>query len=435
MKTTTRKHIVQLTICVLLIELAAVCCITPTQAADPNGKYSMTYVFSGTIQQQIKYVERTNNSLHTLSPSWFNLNPDGNLKSPPISTELVNRMHTNKIKVVPFLSNHWDRTAGTNALKNIDRLSTQIANYIAQYDLDGVNVDIENVLTTQRNQYTELVRMLRTKIPANKEVSVAVGVNPWDRNAEWVGPYDYTALAKNSDYLMLMAYDEHYEGGPAGPVASISFAENSIKYALSKTSADKIVLGIPFFGRIWSVNSASVVGKGVSTSTINDMIRDYNAIVTFDSTSQSPKAEFEVKTGDKQYTIEGKVLTPGKYVVWYENDQSLQAKLNLVQKYNLKGAGSWALGQEEASIWNNYTTWLNGETSPALSQQLKIPQNNGSVLSAVQPTYLTYTIKSGDTLWLLAQRYGTTVNAIKTLNGLTSNIIYPGQKLQIPQTN
>jgi len=400
-----------------------------TVEASTGEKYSMSYLFNGTPQQQIKYVERTNNALHTVSPSWFNLNTDGSLKLPPVNTELVSYMHANGIKVVPFLSNHWDRTAGTNALKNADKLSTQIANYVTQYNLDGVNVDIENVAETQKSQYVELVRLLRAKIPLNKEVSVAVGANPWGQTAAWLS-YDYTALAQNSDYLMLMTYDEHYEGSKAGPVASIGFVENSIKYALSKTSADKIVLGVPFFGRIWSINDASVVGKGIATNTINDILRDYNAIVTFDGASQSPKAEFQVKTGDKQYLVEGKVLAPGKYVVWYENDQSLQAKLNLVQKYNLKGAGSWSLGQENPSIWNNYNTWLNGETSLPLDQ-IPLGGSSGVGSFGVQLNSFVYTVKSGDTLWLLAQSYGTSVAELKSLNGLTSNPIYAGQLLRI----
>lgn len=387
-------------------------------AAEPEARYSMAYLYGGTVQQQLGYVERTGSSLQTVSPSYFDLNADGSLKLNPVSTELVGRMHANGIKVVPFLSNHWDRTVGINALKDVDKLSTQIADLIKQYDLDGVNVDIENVTEQQRSQYTELVRLLRAKIPAPKEVSVATAANPKGWTTGWHGSYDYTALGQNSDYLMMMTYDEHYEGGTAGPVASIGFVENSIKYALSKTNADKIVVGLPFFGRIWSVNDASVIGKGLGISTINSMIKDYNAVITYDTTAQSPKAEFEVKAGDKQYMVGGKALAPGKYVVWYENDQSIQAKLSLVQKHNLKGAGSWALGQEDISIWNNYNTWLNGE-----NQQITQPSE-----------HILYTVAAGDSLWKISQNFDVTVDIIKSLNDLNSDAIFVGQQLKIPVT-
>ncbi|MDR1563357.1 MAG: cell wall-binding repeat-containing protein [Oscillospiraceae bacterium] len=388
------------------------------KAGAADAKYSMSYLYGGTAAQQIEYVGNTNNSLQTVSPSYFDLNTDGSLKLNTVSTSLVTAMHNNNIKVVPFLSNHWDRATGVNALKDVNTLSTQIASYVGLYNLDGVNVDIENVTHTERAQYTELVRQLRKKLPADKEVSVAVAANPKNWQTGWHGSYDYTELAKNSDYLMVMTYDEHFEGGDAGPVASIGFVEDSIKYGLSKTSADKLVLGLPFFGRIWSVGNTSVQGKGIAVKTIENMIKDYKATVSFDAASQSPKAEFEVKTGDKTYTVGGKALAPGKYVVWYENAQSLQKKVDLVHKYDLKGAGSWALGQEDVTIWNDYNTWLNGDTA------------------VVEPPseHINYTVKSGDTLYLISKSFGVTVDSIKSLNNLTSDAIYPGQLLKIPVT-
>ena len=394
-------------------------------ALEDGAKYAMAYLYGGDAQRQIEYVARTNNALQTVSPSWFDLNADGSLKLNPVSKTLVDRMRAGNIKVVPFLSNHWDRAAGVNALKNADLLSTQIAHHISLYGLDGVNVDIENVTESQRGQYAEFVRLLRLKIPARKEVSVAVAANPNGWKTGWHGSYDYAALAKNADHLMMMTYDEHYEGGPSGPVAGIGFVENSIKYALSQTTADKLVVGLPFYGRIWSVNNNSVMGKGIAIDTINSMIKDYKAAVTFDAASQSPKAEFEIKTGDKQYVVGGKPLLPGKYVVWFEDSRSLQAKLSLVRKYDLKGAGSWALGQEDASIWNDYGVWLNGG-NPAKDADGKAQSKPSVIESAV------YTVVAGDSLWKISQKFGMTVDNLKAYNKLTSDVIKIGQKLAIP---
>ncbi len=381
-------------------------------------RYSMAYLYGGTVAQQIDYVERTNNSLQTVSPSYFDIIADGSLKLNPVSKDFVERMHASNIKVVPFLSNHWDRNAGIIALQDVEKLSTQIADYVELYNLDGVNVDIENVTDKQKDQYTELVRLLRQKITAEKEVSVAVAANPNNWQVGWHGSYDYAALGDTSDYLMLMTYDEHYEGGPAGPVASIGFVEKSIQHALSNTSADKVVVGLPMFGRIWSQHDTSFVGKGVPIKTVNSMVQDYNAKVTYDEATQSPKAEFEVKEGDKLHTISGKTLQPGKYVIWFENDQSLEAKLKLVQKYDLKGAGSWALGQEDASIWENYNTWLNGD----------IPEE----VPPEESQYFDYTVKAGDTLWQLSQQVGCTVDEIKAINNLASDALKVGDALKLP---
>ena len=355
-----------------------------------SDRYIMGYLYSGTDHQQIEYVNQTGQTLDTVSPSYFDIQEDGSLTLNYVSTYLIDSMHAKGIKVVPFLSNHWDRTAGINALKDVETLSTQIADYIEEYNLDGVNVDIENVTHEQRDQYTQLVKLLREKIPSHKEVSVAVAANPNDWQTGWHGSYDYAALAQYADHLFIMTYDEHYEGGAAGPVAGIQFVENSIQYALSKTTADKIVIGVPLYGRVWSLDDNRIIGKGISSKTIQDILNNCDSTVTYDETSQSVKAEFTITDQSTRYTVGGDfVLQPGKYVVWYENDQSYEAKLGLVEKYNLKGAGSWALGQEDPSIWDHYEEWVNGEmedTTPSEPEESEPPISSDTPESSAPPT-------------------------------------------------
>lgn len=322
--------------------------------------YSLAFLHGGSAAQQIDHVAQTNNSVQTVSPDYFVIRPDGSMSLQGVSKQFVEAMHAQGIRVVPYITNNWDRNAGILALQNAETLSDQVANALEEFDLDGVIVDIENATDTQRSQNTQLVRLLRGKIPADKEVSIAVGANPDDVQTGWLGSYDYAALGDISDYLVLMAYDEHYMGSPAGPVASIGFVEQSIQYALSKVPGNKIMLGSPFYGRIWSLNDdATFKGDGISLRTIDKLLNTYSSTVTFDEESQSPKALLEV-TGDQPTVVNGKTLSPGKYEIWFENEQSIKAKLKLVKKYGLKGAAAWSLGQELPSIWQNYSSWLNG---------------------------------------------------------------------------
>jgi spore germination protein YaaH len=131
-----------------------------------TSKYSMGYLYSGTTSEQISYISRTNNSINTVSPSYFDINADGSINVNIPSTELIDYAHSQGLKVIPFLSNHWNRNAGIAALQNADTLSTEIANYIAVYNLDGINVDIENVTESERDLYTNFVAALRQKVPA-----------------------------------------------------------------------------------------------------------------------------------------------------------------------------------------------------------------------------------------------------------------------------
>lgn len=327
--------------------------------ASADGKYSMTYLSYGSYDKQLEYVALSNNSFSVISPSYFNIGTDGSLAVEEISASYVDAMHQKNVKIVPFLSNHWDRTAGNLAMKNVDKLAEQVAQAVEKYNLDGVNVDIENVTHQYREQYTELVRLLRRKIPKEKEVSVAVAANPNGWNLGWHGSYDYKALGEIADHLFLMAYDEHYNGGEAGPVASISFVERSIQYALQYVPKEKIVLGVPFFGRIWS-DDGRMMGVGITNRQIASALEKTGGNSRIDSATKSVKARFTVGT-NHSITVNGQKLKPGSYTVWYDNSDTLKYKLSLVDKYGLKGAGSWSVGQETQDVWDYYSLWLNGK--------------------------------------------------------------------------
>ncbi|MCP8615986.1 cell wall-binding repeat-containing protein [Salirhabdus salicampi] len=320
--------------------------------------FNMSYLFVGGTTDFIRNVDQTNNSLNVVSPSYFDLHEDGSLKlSWQVDRTFVDEMHTRGMKVVPFLSNHWDRSIGRAALENREQLSNEIANAIEQYNLDGVNVDIENVTDIDRDAYTDLVRLLREKIPAHKEVSVAVAANPkgWDKG--WHGSYDYHALSKYADYLMIMAYDESYPGSPEGPVASYAFVENSILFALNEgVSPEQIVLGVPFYGRYWKEGATSG-GSGISNYRVQQMVDQYETTLSYDEGYQSPKAVVTIKDEDPPFSFAGRTLGPGTYHIWYENDRSIKAKMDLVHKYELKGTGSWSLEQATTSIWDHYKEW------------------------------------------------------------------------------
>lgn len=321
--------------------------------------FNMSYLYFGNTSSYISQVDKTQGNLSQVSPSYFDLNADGSLKiTSQYDPAFVTQMHARGIKVIPFLSNHWDRTLGRQALSNREKLSSQIAEFIVKNNLDGLQVDIENVTDIDREAYTDLVRLLREKLPANKEVSVAVAANPNGWTKGWHGSYDYKELSKYASYLMIMAYDESYAGGPQGPVASYSWVERSIQYSLNQgVAADKIVLGIPFYGRYWKEGEATG-GAGISNNRVDEMLAKYGGTVTYDEASQSPKATITIKSGDPTMTIAGTKLTAGTYHIWYENHESIKAKLQLIHKYNLKGSGSWSLGQESSSIWQSYRTWL-----------------------------------------------------------------------------
>jgi spore germination protein YaaH len=343
-------------------------------------------MFFGSEAEQITSVTNTHGAVQTLAPLWLDIGSGGVLDSSQINPILVLAMHHMGVRVTPVLSNHYNQANGIAALANTEALTTQLADLVDTYNFDGLQVDLENLTPTQQSALTTFVQTLRSKLSADKELSVAVAANPNNYTTDVYGSYNYAALAQHADYLAIMTYDESYEGSAPGSVASLAFMLASLDYALNTCGVDphKIVLGLPFYGRIWGVGNTLFTGQGVRNSDILQIITDYGASVTFDDMAKSAKAEFTVTPSSPPHTVEGIAVAPGQYVIWFENHQSYEAKLALVRQYDLLGAATWALGQEDPAIWNYYAQWLNGPPTYTVTYQANWP--NGIAGTGSVPT-------------------------------------------------
>jgi spore germination protein YaaH len=337
---------------------------TPPAPAE-SGRESLTYLYAGTPVSYVKIIDTANRSLKTICPDYFDVDSSGNLLITPsnkINRDFVAEMHGRGIKVTPFISNHWDREKGNAALDNAEALAVQTAKMINDYDLDGINIDIENVNEKYRDKYTLFTRLLREQLPQDKIVTVAVAANPNGWNTGWHGSYDYNALSDNSDYLMVMAYDESYYGGPAGPISSAGFFNKSIEYAINQgVDKSKIVTGIPFFGRYWK-EGQTVGGSGITSGDIEFLVANYHSEKFYDEDRQSANVVITIREEDPEPKIwGGTVLKAGRYNIWYDDLRAIKYKLGQINKYDIRGAGSWALGQENTETWRFYVDALNGK--------------------------------------------------------------------------
>jgi len=348
-----------------LLALPAMTGQAPRAAADRT--YNMSYIYFGSPSTYARQVERTGKTLSAVSPNYFDIKEDGLLDVTwKLSSSFIDQMHAKGMKVVPFLSNHWQKQPGIAAMANRERLAGQIAEAVRTYGLDGVNVDIEGVSSEYREEFTDFIRLLRRALPEGKELSVAVAANPSGWKTGWHGFYDYPALAAYADYLMIMAYDESWEGSEPGPVASLGFVDRSIQYAVKQgVPKSKIVVGINFYGRIWKSDSPTntegrvIRGLGISNVRVPPLIEKYNGRVVYDEASQSPRATIRIPAGAVEYVGETK-LTAGTYTIWFENERSIKAKLRLVAEHGINGSGSWSLNQETRDVWDYYGPWVNG---------------------------------------------------------------------------
>ncbi|WJH33370.1 glycosyl hydrolase family 18 protein [Paenibacillus sp. CC-CFT747] len=196
----------------LLVPVLLAGVLLPASAGKAAGRFNLSYLFSGTPETFVRDVDQTKGSLQTVAPAYLELTQEGTVQAArDMGSSFIRDMHDRGIRVVPYLNNEWNRTLAVKTVNNRAQVTDQLAELVKAYNLDGIQLDLENLPASSREAYTDMVRLLRGKLPAGKEVSVAVGANPTGTSSGWLGAFDYKALAPYCDYLLIMAYEEHFE--------------------------------------------------------------------------------------------------------------------------------------------------------------------------------------------------------------------------------
>lgn len=324
-------------------------------AQDKPHTNNIIFMYGGSSQKYLQQLSKTHGQAGTLSPAYYYLDQNGNLLA-SVDQQFVNTVHSKGYKVTPFVSNGFNRALGAKAMANRKELSSQIARSVLEHNLDGVIVDIENLGPKQRDEQTQFLQLLANKLhPYGKTVAVTVAPATKNTNQGWYGSYDYAAIGKIVDTAYVMAYDHSYPGGPAGPVAPYNWVKNSVQYLTTKIPNDKLVLGIPFYGRYWT---DKVKGNSISFQGIRKLITENHAKVRWSNQYQTLYTKFtDQSTG-----------TP--YEIWYENAGSLMERINLVKQYHLKGWGAWSLGWGDPSLWDKLSQSDQVTTQKTLAEQV-----------------------------------------------------------------
>lgn len=272
--------------------------------------------------------------------------------------ELLRWARENGVAVQALVHNYaggqFDREVARQVLRNAtnrQRAAEAIAGAVAGKGYAGVNVDLEWVPPNLRDGYTDFVRRLAKRLqPLGMTVTVSVPAKVMDlRSDGWSGGFDYAALGQVADLVMIMAYDEHTPGWPAGPVASLGWVERVAAYAVSQMPPEKVVLGVAQYGYDWLWGSTT--GRAMGSPQAESLARRTGAQITWDKTAQVPTFTYRDNQGQSR-------------VVYYENARSLQAKLGVVHRYGLRGIALWRLGLEDPAIWPVVTRWRQAAAAP-----------------------------------------------------------------------
>lgn len=283
------------------------------------------------------------NSLDLIIPTWWELKADGSIQENIVKDEKLLFKLMKKEKIIPLLQNHGlkssvsnqfldDKNAQKRAIKNLIKL-------IEKYSLVGININLEGVKLANKDKFTTFITNLGKKLQ-KKAIKLGLSIPAKTENTmdlSWSGAYDYQALGKSSQEMLIMAYDFHWAGGPPGPVAPLTWVQDVIDFALMEIPLEKIFLGIPFYGYDWLLES-NQRAKGLSYRQIENLAKKYNSNIEWDQESCSPYLRYKNESGQHE--------------VWFENKESVRKKIKLVKEYQLAGAVFWRLGLEDERIWS-----------------------------------------------------------------------------------
>jgi spore germination protein YaaH len=286
--------------------------------------------------------------LNVISPQWFHLmDGQGTLKN-LADAKFVQWAHAQGLQIWALFSNSFEQKQTTEALSTYDNrlnMIKQLVSFAQIYQIDGINIDFENVALKDKANIVQFVRELSPFLHEQGLV-VSIDVTVKDGSDVYSKFMDRRAVNDSVDYMMVMTYDEHWSTSPiAGSVSSLPWVEKGIKQIIEEDAvpASKIIMGIPFYTRIWTEED-KVTSKAVSMEVVQSLIKDKKLTPTFDAASGQNYVEY----------TEGKK----KMKIWIEDAQSIKSRVELAKKLDLAGVASWSRSFETPDIWSVIQTGL-----------------------------------------------------------------------------
>ena len=318
-----------------------------TEEKQIPGKVNMFWDY---FSQHVQAPDRTGQTIdgvNVVSPSFFYLDANGNLKE-NVGTSgqaYIEWAHSNGYKVWPMVSNADAGIKVTSTILNSytkrQQLIDSIVEKCVEYGIDGINIDFENMYEKYKDKFSIFIIELTPRMEELGSVT-SVDVTAPDGGANWSLCYDRNVIGNVADYLVFMAYDQYGTSSTKpGTTAGYNWVETSLKKIIEydEVKTEKIILGLPFYTRIWTINQD---GSIVSRNVVNMV--DIN---------KSIPSNVEKQWNDelKQYYVE---YQSGKTTkkMWIEDGKSIEAKVSLVSQYKLGGTSGWEKDRETSNVWS-----------------------------------------------------------------------------------
>ena len=291
--------------------------------------------------------------INVVSPSFVELveGGKGDIKTKIGSSgqKYINWAHSNDYKVWMMVQNNGFPDTSSEILNDYklrEKLINNIINVVLQNDVDGVNLDFENVKVEDKDVLSRFIIELAPRLKEYGKV-LSVDVTAPDGGGNWSECYNRNKIGKVADYVVFMAYDQHASySKEAGTTAGADWIEVNLKKFIDREEVpkEKLVLAMPFYTRIWEEKSSGLNSTVIYMKSVDSNIPS-GVSKTWDDDSKQNYVEY----------------TKGSttYKIWVEDEKSINAKFDLMDKYNLAGAAYWQKGFEPDSIWSTIKSRIN----------------------------------------------------------------------------
>ncbi|MES1199928.1 MAG: polysaccharide deacetylase family protein [Pseudomonadota bacterium] len=284
-------------------------------------------------------------------PTWLQIGPDGRSlrstdwdpRTTPSTTPFIEIAREHDLRIVPVVSNAADDEFDPHRVETMLRtpgagesVARALVSFVDANNFDGLQIDFESLDHSLGPAYVGWTENLARTLHAHgKELSVAVQAF---EDADTV-----RRLAQASDYLVIMAYDEHYEGGAPGPIASAGFVQTVLSRFRAVAPANKLVLGIGAYGYDWRRGGAGRA-EAVSNAEAIALAAGYRDqekpqdVIGFDHAALEPTFTYSDEDN-------------ADHEVWFLDGLTVANAVRLAHDYGTRGVSMWSLGTEDESSW------------------------------------------------------------------------------------
>lgn len=339
--------------------------------------------------------------LDVIYPFVFEVNEDGELENKVDFDDkhwedLFDEADDERVDVIPTIA-WFDGDAIHETLSNRRKRENHIddiVKMVKQNEFDGVNIDYEQKNSETIDYFSEFLEDLEEEL-GRRDLTCTVEAR-MPPEARWKDipdkiqyANDYKEMNRHCDWIEIMAYDqqradielnEERRGVPYVPVADVDWVEKVLKFALKDFDEDKVMLGVPTYGRAWDITVASEWYRDYTkVATLNhprilELAKKYDspigrteggeAVITFfpeDSvwkifnalpTPEGTPKGFEAAAKALLVATYADIEIPVRIVVW-SDAKSIEDKLDLVEEYDLRGTAIFKIdGEEDEDIWD-----------------------------------------------------------------------------------